>query len=445
MLGRLAGRWPGMVGVVGAMGMLDRRILPIGLDLSERSVRLMQLRLGEGVPPTLVASAQREIPRVAAGEPGRRSGNWEQAGPTVMAALREVPFAGRRVVVALPREMAQYKTVRLPAAQKPGEMARTLADESKATFGIDVTDPAYAAHFLPGEPLRRTDWREGLLAVVRRADVERFVCCLHEWGLEVEAVDLEPTAIYRSVERFGRRERDRKEATVLVDVGSRATRVVIGRGATISFFKTLPIGGQAVRAAVAAALGLSAEEADLLSRREELATPTTPTTPPTTSTSSNGESGRGDVVGRAIANAMRLVVEDLARELALCLRYYAVTFRGRPPRHVRVGGGAATPALVEALATAMQATLPVSIEPRRPLADLGGVPERVPESTAADREGAEWSTALGLALRRAPIGLSAATAGMTRREQAEADAEDVEPETLFQSLKLPAQPEEVAA
>lgn len=423
LLGRLAAQWPR------ALRTLDRRTLPIGLDLGACSARLLQLRLSDAGPPTVIASARRDLARASVrdpardptGEPARRGGSWEQAGPAVKAALREVPFIGRRVVVSLPREMAQYKTVRLPASQKPTETVRTLADEAKAAFGIDATDPAYAAHFLPGEPLRRTDWREGLLAVVRRADVERFVCCVHDWGLEVEAVDLEPMAIYRGVERFGRRERDRKDATVLVDIGSRATRVVIGRGATISFFKTLPIGGQAVHAAVAAALGLSTEEADLLSRREE---------------SAGAPAGRGDVVGRAIANAMRLVVEDLARELALCLRYYAVTFRGRPPRRVRVGGGAATPAFVEALATAMQATLPVSVEARRPMADL---------VATAEADGAEWSNALGLALRRAPSGQSAAVAGATRREQAEADVEDAEQESLGEALKLPIEIEEVAA
>lgn len=392
----------------GGGGNGERGVMPIGLDIGGDAVRMLQLRIGdESSAPEVVAAARSPL-REAHDHEGRR-GDWEQAGEVVQDLLRRGGFRGRRVIVALPRPMMRIKTVRLAAGSKT-DLARQLAQEAQAAFGVDVTKSDVVTHFLPGEALRRGEGREGLLAVIKRADIDRFVGRLHTWGAEVAALDLEPLALYRNAYKFGRRERDHNDAIVIADIGARATRVIVGRGGTISFYKPLQIGGQALHKAVAGALGLSLSEAELICRREARNKP--------------GEQPATDAVSRAIAGARRVVVEDLARELALCLRYYAVTFKGRPPQRVLLSGGAATEALRIALAAAVEPILPLRVESRHPLADADCATAIKDGSGTfiADENDSEWAVALGLALRDAPDNLPNAR-GASRTEQRRRDEE----------------------
>ena len=86
-------------------------------------------------------------------------------------------------------------------------------------------------------------------------------------------------------------------------------------------------------------------------------------------------------------------MEDLAREISLCLRYYSVTFRGHRPNRVRlVGGEANDPQLQSILNTA----LPIPAEAGRLMSSV-----KLDRMKPADRRGSlsEWSVALGLGLK----------------------------------------------
>ena len=371
--------------------------LPIGLDIADGVVRLLQLRTGaDGLS---IGGATRQVfacDRDACDE-------WRAAKPAVLAGLAEPGMVGERVVVSMPRSLVKYKAIRLGAAQTPAERVHVLAEEAKSAFGIDLSSGDYAAHFLESESLRRQEQVEGTLVVARQTDAAEFVSELTSWGLEVAAVDLEPMSLLRSVSRFGKREEDAREANVLIDVGSRATRVVIGRGQKMSFYKSIPIGGRTIAATSAAVLGLDESEAQLLMRAEN----------------TRGDHGTEEnLVRRSIRNAVRSVASDLARELTLCIRYHSVTFQGRPPRVAHVVGGGATPLLVDRLQAAMDALLPIRLAPRNLLRI---VPETLNGSASIENPLA-WGKAFGLALQATAPGLTDhSRTGATRSEQAERD------------------------
>jgi type IV pilus assembly protein PilM len=54
-------------------------------------------------------------------------------------------------------------------------------------------------------------------------------------------------------------------------------------------------------------------------------------------------------VARSFLEAVRPVLEQLIREISLCVRYYSVTFRGRTLERMVVGGGEADERLTELL------------------------------------------------------------------------------------------------
>jgi Tfp pilus assembly PilM family ATPase len=177
---------------------------------------------------------------------------------------------------------------------------------------------------------------------------------MHRFGVIVESIDIEAAALYRGQERFIRRREDEQEVHVLCDVGFARSHVVIGRGREISFIKPIEIGSRRFHEDISRKLGITMEEARGLRRRLIEAAPG-PGTP---------DLLKKDPVRQAVFDASRSTMEELGREIALCLRYYSVTFRGQRPQKVKLlGGEAADPLLLGVL----NASLGIPVEAGRPL------------------------------------------------------------------------------
>jgi hypothetical protein len=86
-------------------------------------------------------------------------------------------------------------------------------------------------------------------------------------------------------------------------------------------------------------------------------------------------------------------MEELGREISLCLRYYSVTFRGHRPTKLRLVGGEACDPQLQSL---LNSALVIPVEIGRPLYSVN-----TSRMKPSDRRGAmcEWALALGLSLR----------------------------------------------
>jgi type IV pilus assembly protein PilM len=351
---------------------LKSTILPIGLDLGNDSVKMLQLDVSTGLPRVHAAA------RAGFDHPSK-------LGQTLRNLLRGGQFAGRSVVAALPRDILHIKNLRLPlipAAELPG----AVRFEARNIFAFD-TETA-RLEFLPaGEVRQGSEVRQEVIVMAaRNEDVDPFVQTLHDAGLLVESLDAELCALYRTVERFVRRKQDEQEVTVMVDIGLRRTQVLIGRGREINFFKPIDIGGRRLNDAVSRKLHIEYDEAQALRRR--LAEAPRPLT---------GQPLPHDPVRQAVFDATRSTLEELGRELSLCLRYYSVTFRGQRPARVRLTGGEANDPHLSGL---LNGILSLPVEAARPLFSIDSSAMR-----PADRRGSlsEWCTALGLALKKTDI------------------------------------------
>jgi type IV pilus assembly protein PilM len=136
--------------------------------------------------------------------------------------------------------------------------------------------------------------------------------------------------------------------------------------------------------AVSKKLGITMDEARALRRRLIEAAP---------GPSLSLDAVRHDSVRQAVFDATRSTMEQLGREISLCLRYYSVTFRGQRPLKLRLlGGEAADPLLLGVL----NSSLAIPVEAARPLFSVD-----TSRIDAAERKGfmTEWATAFGLSLR----------------------------------------------
>lgn len=357
----------------------NRKRGPIGLDIGASGVKLLQLASEQG-QPVVVASAHAEFPRDL---PESADIN-EITERAIADCLRRAPFDGREVVTAFGNGEFQLKNIRLPRMPSE-ELASAVEFEAKERF--DLSRSPAQVRFVPvGEVRHGNEIKEEVIVFAALDEsVSARLAMLETLKLSPIAIDLTPCAVARSFIRFLRRSEDANAINVFLDLGYRGTNVIITRGAEINFIKQIDVGGRQFVEAVSKALSISTQEATDLrlrimregsGRRED------------------DKTGVPEDIRAALRDSAKPLVDRLSRDVQMCLRYFAVTFRGqRPDSLTLVGGEAYEPMLAPALTEAFNIPCMVG-HPMRGIGRLGDISGR-------DRRTMQpaWATACGLALR----------------------------------------------
>jgi len=365
---------------------------PIGLDIGHNSIKMLQLSINEGHISVLEANKLHVDPRI--------NGDGEERRSFVISAIKQMladgNFRGRNVVSCLPNDRLKITSLRLSEAES-GEIEQTLRKEVAQRFGLDP-DRDGINYMLAGNVRQGDEVKnELILFAADNETIKSHIGMLEEAQLRPVAIDTVPCALFRSFERSLRRQEDREHTAVFVDLGSRFTTVVFGRGGEISFVKQIPIGGEKFNREIAAKLGISITEAETLrgTLRMEKSTNVGVGTPGWATGQDSMEQGGIDASTRQVmVDAVGVVAEELAREISLCFRYYTVTFRGkRVERAVFAGGEAYENILLNIL----RRQLPVEIEVAEPLRGF----DMMNVNFDSDKRGllCEWAVAVGLSLK----------------------------------------------
>lgn len=350
------------------------QLQPVGIDIGHSGVRMLQLEVVGEHLQVRAAAAESFGPDVLA-DPALR---LPAAVDIIRQLLRQGDFRGREAVVNLPREMVRIKNLRMPVIP-PQEIEEAVALEAREKLGFD-TEHVQVRHMVAGEVRQNNDTLIEIIAfAVAEADIDNFLDQIARAGVVAASLDVEPCALFRCAERFVRRREDEHEVHVLVDIGWSGTLVVIGRGRDITFVKYVDLGLSHMDQAVSRRLGISLDEAHVLRQR-------------TTQDAPGAEEGR-ESVRQAISDATRGVMEQLSREISLCLRYQSVTFRGHRPSRLRLMGGGAADKLLHNI---LSSSVSIPVETGRPLFNVDTT-----RMKTCDRRNplSEWAMALGLALR----------------------------------------------
>jgi len=343
-----------------------RRCGPIGIDIGSRSVKLLQFSTDRSA---IWEAARWDLP------PGE-SNSPEEHDAQVVKAIRRARegrnFRGREAVFCIGSGDLFVQNIRVPQVSGD-ELRKTVCSEAvgRVPFPGDEAEIRYleAADVRQGEALRR----EVILLACHRGTLSRILATAEATGLRPVAIDVEPSALLRCYVRQFRRDQDQDRRVMYVNVGASATAAVIARGSHAMFVKYVEVGGRQMDQALASHLNMRPADATALRRH-------------------NGDrraDQRDPEVARSIAESVRPVLDRLANELSMCIRYHSVTFRGQPLERVVLGGGEATRALVDWLA----ARLDVRCELGDPL--------RSYQQSNASRRAGQWDVAAGLALREA--------------------------------------------
>jgi Tfp pilus assembly PilM family ATPase len=258
------------------------------------------------------------------------------------------------------------------------DLAQALQWEAKDRFGFEIDD-GRIVYFRAGEIRRGTETKDELLLfAVQGPALTSHLDAAVTAGLHVSAIDLAACAMYRGVRRAVQRNPNTPEpdTTALLDIGHAGSQFIITRHDNLVFYKHIDIGGRAINEAVGQKLGISAAEAGAMRSRLAAA--------------QSGTSEDSAPLGQALQDAMRPTLEDLSRELDMCMRYYVVTFRGARPEAISLTGRQATcPYLLASLNSSLGLHVEAA-QPLRGVLDLG-------DAARPDRS-SEWAVAAGLSL-----------------------------------------------
>jgi type IV pilus assembly protein PilM len=336
---------------------------PIGVDLGTRSVKLMQFSADGS---RLLAAERWDLPYAERPSPAQRD---SQLAEGVRRARESQRFRGREAVLCLGSGEIFVQNIRVPQAR--GEaLAQIVRQEAagRLTFEGDAE-----IRFLEAGDVRQGEAvkREVIVMATPKAALQRALGVVEQADLRPVAVDVEPLALARCFSRQFRREEDRALGTLYVHLGASSTAVIIARGADLQFVKYIDLGGRQLDEAVAARLNVKLADAAAMRRH-------------------HGErrADRQDAeVARTVGEALGPVIDRLTGEVALCLRYHSVTFRGQKLERFVLTGGEASEALIDTFAKRLN--LPGEL----------GNPLRGYERTSVPGRKSQWDVAAGLALR----------------------------------------------
>ncbi len=347
------------------------QLIPIGLHLGLRTATVVQLS-GTADRLELCTTAQCRLPSLE----GLAPSDAERAmGDSLRRLVVEHRLTGRKVVGCLTADELFIETVRLPQLP-PDEIAKQIPAVAAERLPYPIAD-AEVRHLLAGEVKQdNVSKQEVILIATPREAIHRRLRLLEHAGLSPIGIDIEPCAWLRCLHRASHSTATSRTAYLFC--GETTSTVMFTEGSRALFMKSFSIGGRAFDAAVAQSLDGDLETAANM-RAEVFA-----------EDSLNGE----DDIHRAVIDALRPSFDALVSEFELCLRYYKVTFRGRPLDGLVLCGSEAAPWFAEYLGDRV-GMKSHTVNP------LGGL-HRAPAMPRLVGNPGRWSTALGLALKRIP-------------------------------------------
>ncbi len=342
-------------------------VSPIGVHIGTRSVSLAQLT-SDGQGRSVHALATAALPE------GVDETDASQRDAVLAETLRELlasgGFRGRRAVSCLGPEELFVHNVRLP--ELPHDEVKKMVEwETEERLPYDSKE-AEIRFLVAGEVRQDSNRkREVIWMACHRGTLQRHISVLERAGLEPVAIDAEPCAVVR-----GLADESETARQAFLHIGETATGVVFTEGTQILFFKYVPQGGVHFDQAIAEHLALPVSEAARMRR----------------ALAQCASLDLDNELHRSVATALNEPLAQLAQDMELCLRYFKVTFRGRPLERVLVSGSEACPWLVEFFSKRLHVPC-----------ELGDPFGRVQASHVAPeltQQRGRWAAPLGLSLKR---------------------------------------------
>ena len=366
---------------------------PIGVDIGSENIKLVQFQ-NDGATPALIAAGSCQIaPEVRNDSDQRNCFVVEQ----IKKMLAASEFRGRKAIISLPATSMFIHHLRINK-MSDAELVKVLPWEVQGKLPFDAS-AAMLRHVVAGEIYGGQEAKnEVILMAASRSAVAKHLAIIERSKLEIQALQVEPSAIIACFSHLFRRKSDENATTLFLDIGASNTKAIITHGHQMVFAKNISIAGERFTRAVSGQLNIPYSEAQMLrvrlaateGRGDQIHEPGA--TPPADALTPRLQ----ETVSQQVNQAIKEPLAELVRELQFCIRYYESVFPARTiDRILFVGGEAQCKSLCQHIAKRLH--LPASVgDPMARINHQGGASL----VAGVDRRLAQpaWSVAVGLSL-----------------------------------------------
>ncbi len=288
---------------------ITKKFSPIGIDIADDAVRMMQFAAWEG---KLIVHRAAVIPI----EPNA-DGNvcTEDIAESIRNTIEQGDFYGNEAVSCLNNTELKIKNLRIDADEDNGMANEQIKAEVESKFDFE-TDKDEIRFWKTGS-VRQGDALkdEYIIFAVEAETIKNHIEFLENAGLTLTGVDTIPGSVYRNASRSLRRQEDQQLPRVILDIAGRFTTVMIIQGDKIVFVKQISKGAEQILEQIAGQLMLEKKEAQTLASK--------------TLSGISDETSRD--YHKVIVDSIKTVSDKLVDEIMLCMRYFSVTYRQPKP------------------------------------------------------------------------------------------------------------------
>ena len=221
---------------------------------------------------------------------------------------------------------------------------------------------------------------EAMILAIKKDSIEEMIVAANKAGLLVDCVELTPSA---TINAFRYNYPEIQSSTLVLEIGARATNIIIVEGAKI-FCRIVPLGGGSITQAIATDLQESFAGAETLKRAKGFIHP------------GGSYEDPADEVSARISKLSRGVATRLHAEVERSITFYRSQQGGGRPAQLFLAGGGSALGLIDFFFKE-KLKIPVQyFQPFRRIAVDGGVPLEVQKCFPG------WTSFVGTGLRALP-------------------------------------------
>ena len=214
-------------------GLLKKQAYAIGIDISDDSVKLVQLT-DNGKGMSLIAGISDYRPQDVQAD----SSNWQRwAIDTIYRLTWNGRFQGKEVIAAMPTNKVFIDLMKKPKIADENKLQDTIFSKIKQKLPFEADQSNTMLKYMP------TDEENILVLATERKIIERHLAIYEKAGLTIKSIGVWPMALVNCYTKFfGRRKSDLTSVVMLIEIEADCTNVVICRHKHLLFARSISIG-----------------------------------------------------------------------------------------------------------------------------------------------------------------------------------------------------------
>lgn len=235
----------------------------LGIDFGTSLIKAVELTLENG-KPKLVNYGQVDLAQIEKTHTHDKPVmHEEEMGVYLRALLERFHPKSHSAYVAMPAFIGLVSLIELPEMSDK-ELAEAIPFEAHKYIPSSLEDVALSWEVVDvREPEGQPKVMEVLLVAALNKEVNRYKQCIVDAGLKMEFLELETFSLARALHR------EKQGLALIIDIGSRATNVILVDDGLVRVSRNLDVGGREVTRTLQEGLSIAPERAEMMKKSDK--------------------------------------------------------------------------------------------------------------------------------------------------------------------------------